>query len=360
MQNALNATPVKKNYDFIDAIRCIAMMGIVSEHSIYFEPDIFHPTGAHEVFYNATLQFSKFGTICFFLLAGFLIGDNFTNYTPLQYLRRRFNSTIWPWLFWSLLLIFVANTDIISDKLFDHVDPPGTTAWQYMLGYAKLTYLHSMFWFIPNFLFCITLLLIFKRYLYNYIFGGVLLLFTLFYSVNIYFAWIPSNHTTAIFGFVFFLWLGAQCHKNWDRVEEWIKRTSSGFFWLAAILTFALSIYEMHVLKNWHNADPNNSLRISNVLYSLAAFFLMLKIRHFNALKVLKPRETTYGVYLIHYIIVIRILNATFYALHININNLNPLVLFSYQLIRFSYVYVIVMIIVLLINKTRFKWLIGR
>lgn len=360
MQNIVNQVPAKKNYDFIDAIRCIAMMCIVSEHSIYFEPQDFHPSGWHELYYNATLQFSKFGTISFFLLAGFLIGDNFTNYTPFQYLKRRFNSTIWPWLFWSLLFIFITNTDVISNKLFSHIDPPGTTAWQYMFDYTLKTYLHTMYWFIPNFLFCITLLLIFKKHLYHYLFGAILLLFTLFYCVNIYFVWIPSNHTTAIFGFVFFLWLGAQFHKNWAKVEQWISRQSALLFWALAIITFILGLVETNILENLHNADPYNSLRISNVLYSLACFFLLLKIRHFNFIKILKPRETTYGVYLIHYLIVVRLLNVTFYQLHINLAQLHPLLLLGYQIIRFLYVYIIVILIVLMINKTRFKWLIGR
>jgi len=358
--NLINEGSKKRNYDFIDAIRCIAMMCIVCEHSIYFEPQDFNPTGMHQLYYIAALQFSKFGTISFFLLAGFLIGDNFTSYTPFQYLKRRFNSTIWPWLFWSLLFIFITNTNVITDKLFAHTDPQGINAWQYLLDYTVNTYLHTMYWFIPNFLFCITLLLIFKKHLYNYAFGGVLLFFTLFYAVNIYFGWIPSNHTTAILGFVFFLWLGAQLHKNWNTVENWINKQHIILFILLFIITFILGLTETNILRGVHNADPYNSLRISNVLYSLSAFFLLLKIRRFNLVKILKPRETTYGVYLIHYIIVIRVLNATFYALHIDINNLNPLVLFSYQVIRFVYVYAIVIILVMLINKTRLKVLIGR
>lgn len=360
MQNIINEVPAKKNYDFIDAIRCIAMMSIVADHCIYFEPVDFHPVGLNTLFYNGTIQFSKFGTISFFLIAGFLIGDNFTKYTPLQYLKRRIDSTIWPWVFWSLFFIFITNTDVISNKLFSHIDPPGTTAWQYMFSYAKTTYLFTMYWFIPNFLFCITLLLIFKKYLYNYIFGGILFLFTLFYSVNIYFLWVIPSHTTAILGFVFFLWLGAQLHKKWASVDKWISRQPMILLVIITIVAFGFGLTEITFLKNQHSADPYNSLRFSNILYSLCCFLILLKIRNFDFIKKLKPRETTYGVYLIHYIIVIRLLGATFYKLHIDLDHLNPLVLFIYQIIRFSYVYLIVMLIVLLINKTKFKWLIGR
>ncbi|MDB5156552.1 MAG: hypothetical protein JWR50_1259, partial [Mucilaginibacter sp.] len=34
MQNLVNEAPAKKNYQFIDAIRGIAMMIIVAEHSV--------------------------------------------------------------------------------------------------------------------------------------------------------------------------------------------------------------------------------------------------------------------------------------------------------------------------------------
>lgn len=204
MQNLVTNTPAKRNYDFIDTIRCIAMIFIVSEHSIYFERTDFHPTGYKELFYIATIQLSKFGTICFFMLAGFLIGDKFVDYTPGQYLKRRVNNTIWPWLFWSLLFVFEPNIDALISyhTLIPHYD--GTSYWLVLWDRLETTYLYTIYWFIPNFLFCITLLLIFKRFLYNYWFGAVLFLFVIFYTVNIYYAWIPSGHTIAILGFVFF------------------------------------------------------------------------------------------------------------------------------------------------------------
>ena len=82
MQNLKNEAPPKKNYDFIDAIRGIAMMCIVAEHSL--GSYIFPYMSAKYWVYISLIQVIKFGTIAFFLLAGFLISEKFTDYTPSQ------------------------------------------------------------------------------------------------------------------------------------------------------------------------------------------------------------------------------------------------------------------------------------
>jgi surface polysaccharide O-acyltransferase-like enzyme len=82
MQNLVNEVPAKKNYDFIDTIRGIAMISIVAEHSV--------SAGGYEFAYGSDkywiniilIQLTKFGTIAFFLLAGFLIGEKFADYSP--------------------------------------------------------------------------------------------------------------------------------------------------------------------------------------------------------------------------------------------------------------------------------------
>ncbi len=361
MQKNITEQPAKRNYDFVNTIRCIAMIFIVMEHSTYFEPDIYLPhSGLRAFCFCLSIQFSKFGTVCFFLLAGFLIGDKFTDYTPLQYLKRRLNTTIRPWLFWSLCFIVLTNLDLITNKLLLHPDPQGVNVWQTLLGNITTTYLYTNYWFIPNFLFCITLLLVFKRHLYSYTFGAILFLFTVFYSINIYLSWIKPSHTTAILGFVFFLWLGAQLHKNWQKVEAWIDKTSI-FMWLTfTILTLYLSLAEMDLLKNLHVHDPYNTLRFSNIIYSISFFFLLLKIKNFNFIQYLKPRETTYGIYLIHYIMPAMLLPQIFGPMHINVYQLTIAEVFLYQLLKFLIVYSSTFLVVWGINKTSFKWLVGR
>jgi len=157
MQNLINDIPTpKKNYDFVDAIRAIAMMGIVMEHSVFFPESVYHPSNAlHYTIYASIYQFVKFGTINFFLLAGFLIGEKFTDYSPFEYLKRRVNSTVIPWLFWSLFFFIIY---IIKDAVVVYRFNKGVFDQKFIndiLFHAKLIYIFSNYWFIPNFLCCI-------------------------------------------------------------------------------------------------------------------------------------------------------------------------------------------------------------
>ena len=361
MENLVNETPTpKKNYAFIDSIRCIAMISIVMEHAMSLASSLYHPKNHSELLILSFIsQIGKFGTICFFLLAGFLIGEKFTDYTPLQYLKRRLGSTFVPWLVWSVLflLTIIADDAVIALKFnHGHFDDNYSKTFLDHLGFV---YLHSTFWFIPNFLVCITLLLIFKKWLYKYWLGLIFLLFTCAYAVNIYFEWIDPLHTTAIFGFVFFLWLGAQFNKQINGLEKWIAKTPLTFWFLASVITLFLGLYEALRLFEIHSADPFNTLRFSNILFSLAVFFLLFKIRNFPFTKYLKPRETTYGIYLTHFVVSYSLLPLIFPGLKLTTNFLSFPVLLLYLLVKLVIIYGISWGIVMLLNKTRLKWLTG-
>ena len=348
MQNLSDQPQPKKNYDFIDSIRSIAMMGIVAEHCV--------TAGNHSYAFGSTkywvylcmIQITKFGSITFFLLAGFLMGDKFADYSPSQYLRRRVSTTFGPWVFWSLLFVALV---VIRMRVGDHYfDVPK------ILNITREIYLYSNYWFIINFLISITILLIFRRYLYSFYLGTILGLFTLFYSVNIHYEWVSPKHTTAILGFVFFLWVGAQLRKNLDYIERAITKASYFIIILLVLAAFGLAIYES-VGLNSHSIDPVNSLRFTNILYSLAVFTLLLKLKTFNWVSYLKPRQTTFGIYLIHFILVIFLVPKLLG--HFNELGLTAPQLVLYKLAAFLIAYTGTLCIVLLINKTPVKKLIG-
>lgn len=362
MQNLVNDTPTpKKNYEFVDAIRCIAMISIVADHSISLYEGGYKPTdNLSNIVFATLVQLVKFGTINFFLLAGFLIGEKFTDYSPLEYLARRVKNTFTPWVFWSLFfLVIKVVTDFIAAYRFNH----GQLDENYgenIIDHLKAVYLYSSYWFIPNFLCCITVLLIFRKHLYSYFLGMILLAFTISYIINIYAQWIEPRHSTAILGFVFFLWLGAQFNRNLTSIENWLQKTTV-FIWIAAgILAIIWGVKEIFLLKSMHSIDPYNSLRISNIFYSLICFFLLLKIKSFKLVNYLKPRETTYGIYLIHAILVANVLPEIFRSIRNHVVKLPLPEVVGYQFLRFVMVYGVTIAIVKLINATRFKWLIGR
>lgn len=359
-ENFINTKPSKKNYDFIDSIRAIAMICIVAEHCFYLG-NIYHPTNPHNFWiYSCMMQVTKLGTMTFFILAGFLIGDKFTDYTPGQYIKRRFANTVKPWLFWALFFVFL----ILLDNLIGSLRFHGTFKQDLptlLPNTIETVFLFTNYWFIVNFLICITVLLIFKKYLYSLWFGVLLLALTFMYSFNIYALWFESRHTTALFGFVFFLWFGAQLYHRWNVVDNWIKRVPLSIFIVTTLATFILAVIEIQQLRALDSIDEFNTLRVSNVFYSISAFLLLLKIRHFPiVIKYLKPRETTFGIYLIHFILVYSFLPLLIRPLGFDYRTHPIEVIVLYEIIRFIIVYSITILLVSLINKTRFKWLIGR
>lgn len=360
-ENLIDTTaPAKKNYAFIDGIRCIAMICIVVEHS-FFLGNIYKPVNPHDFWiYSALMQLSKAGTMTFFILAGFLIGDNFTTYTPGQYLKRRFANTVKPWLFWALLFVFF----FLLDKFIGSLRFHGTFMrdWPVLVPKAfETVFLFTNYWFIINFLVCISILLIFKKYLYSLWFGMLLLALTFLYSINIYQLWFEPRHTTALFGFVFFLWLGAQLYHRWNQVNQWLKNTSFIGIIFVTLATYIWAIAEIQQLRALNSIDEFNTLRVSNIFYSVSVFFLLLKIRNFTLInKYLKPRETTYGIYLIHYIVVYSFLPLLITPFRFDYRQHPLTIIIIYEIARFIIVYLLTFLLVTLINKTKVKWLIGR
>ncbi|HWZ35767.1 MAG TPA: acyltransferase [Mucilaginibacter sp.] len=355
MQNLVNDATGKKNYAFIDAIRGVAMMSIVAEHSVAFNVTDIPPGTPKYWVYISLIQLTKFGTVAFFLLAGFLIGEKFADYSPSQYLKRRISTTFGPWLFWSLVYVLGA---IINLRIKERIYHDGEFNLQNIIEQFRITYLYTSYWFIINFLISITILLILRKHLYSLYLGGTLLLFTLFYAVNIHYEWIDPRHTTAILGFVFFLWLGAQLRKHWDNIEKQAAKVPYALLTSLVILTFGASLYEMTQLRG-HSIDPFNTLRISNILFSLVFFALLLRIKNYKFINSLKPRQTTYGIYLIHYILLVYLFREFLMHLGFDINNL-PVALFVLaKAVIFVALYALTWAIVTLIGKSKAKKLIG-
>lgn len=349
----------KKSFDFVDTIRCISMIGIVFEHCGAIG------TGIYRSLYDrivqvSMFQFFKFGTIAFFLIGGFLINHKFQQYTAGQYLKNRFRSTVRPWLFW--LFIYIGLT--VLDRYIAGLRGSQNPVADNFFGYIWLLFVHGLFytsnWFVLNFLICICILLIFKKYLYSWTLGILLGLLSLMYSLNIYHEWFESDHTTALFGFVFYLWLGVTLNRYFDQIMAYIKKTSWLVVISGVILLFALSVLETFKLIDIKAFDPFNTLRITNIFYSLGVFAMLLKIGQLNLLqRVLKPRETTFGIYLVHFVIIILGLPLIFRPMNLDYASYSVWVNSGLHILRFFLVYGSSFLLVKLLQKTRFKWTIG-
>jgi hypothetical protein len=352
----------KKNYDFIDSLRFIAIITIVIEHSYLSPKSIYFNTIGEQVIQTVTMQLFKFGTITFYILAGFLIGDKIPTISSLTYLKRRFHGTFKPWFFWLLifLVLIYINFWVIYKKggiveAFSNPLPVLGDTLYYII-------FDTSFWFILNFLGSIAILLLFRKHLYSFKLGAFLLVCSLFYSLNLYLEWIPSRHTTAVLGFVFYLWLGVIMHKYFEAFNLLIKNSTILFLTVGVIITFIIACSEsIYLMNSGIKVDPYNTLRLTNIIYSLVCFLLLYKIGNLKWINKLNPRTTTYGIHLIHFIIIAQILPLIFQPLHIKTDGKSSFDLVVIQYARFLFTYLVSYLLVYLINKVdRIKWIIGQ
>ncbi|RZK60565.1 MAG: hypothetical protein EOO91_00820 [Pedobacter sp.] len=219
---------------------------------------------------------------------------------------------------------------------------------------------HSNYWFILNFLICIAILLIFKKYIYRWVFGLILVLMSIFYSINLYYAWIPVEHTTALFGFVFYLWLGIFFNKNFAAVKQLLNKLSFTLIIIVNVMLFALSTFETIHLMDLNVSDPFNTLRITNIFYSIGMFALLLKFGDMKGVqKTLNPRHTTFGIYLLHQIIIDWVLIEIVRPFNLSLETMSVFSVVGYSVLRFIFVYTLSLLLAKLITRTKFKWAIG-
>jgi hypothetical protein len=359
LEKPLSTNPA--SYTFIDSLRFISMISIVMEHCTDFF-GLKYTQFSQQLVQVNSIQFFKFGTVIFFLLSGFLIGDKIKTSSPKEYLQRRFKNTFKPWLFWVFVLILLNYlTSAIIYFRFHPADfwQTPTLPITYQLTH---TILYTSFWFIINFMVCLAILLAFKKYLDSFYFGGILFLFSVFYSVNLYFSWIPTEHTVAMLGFVFYLWLGYQLNRYFDRFKLWVSNFAGWKLVGILILTYVIACAESLNLLHLGSDDAFNTLRFSNIIYSLVFFVLLFKYSPYLNVSFFKPRQVTFGIYLIHQILVFQLIPAIFYPIHRQENYQSMPEMLTLQLIRFVIVYVTAYLITLLITYTpkQVRWIIGQ
>ncbi len=348
------------NYSFVDTIRCISMMGIVFLHCSVFW-GLKYKSFSETLIETAVMQLLKFSTIAFFLIGGFLINHKINEYSASQYLKNRFTNTVKPWLFWvSLFFVLDIIGQVIIYLRFGSSDAFNNLPL-YLIEETGHILFYTAFWFIPNFLICIALLLLFKKYLYNIRFGVFLGILSIFYSINLYGTWIPTEHSSALFGFVFYLWLGVMLNKHFQKVITFINKISWNKLILINIIFFTLSMVEIIYLMRLGSKDSYDTLRITNILYSLSMFTALLKIGGIDIIqRKLNPRQTTFGIYLVHEILIINVLPLIFTPLKIHPALLNASSNIFYTIVRFIIVYVLSFLLTVGIGKTKMKWIVGQ
>jgi hypothetical protein len=363
MQLMHETTNGTKKYDFIDNLRFISMICIVMEHaSLLLGKTYTHLSD--QIIQVTSLHIWKSGTIVFFLLSGFLLGDKFQTYTSAEYFKRRWGNTFKPWLFWVVVAVALNYLNFVIVYYKFGMNDILLNPWQTFYTQVYNVVFLSSFWFIINFLICIGILLAFRRYINSMVFGGILAALSLFYSVNLYFTWIPTGHTVAIFGFVFYLWLGYQLNQRFAAFTQWVDRVSKWQLLVALLFAFTLNCGESFLMFHLKHMDEAfNTLKFSNIIYSLVAFVVLFKLSPGINIQAFKPRTVTYGIYLLHYLIIFRLLPEFFRPLGIRDEDYRPMwQMLSLTVVRFVLAYGISYFLTLLISRgpKQISWLVGQ
>jgi surface polysaccharide O-acyltransferase-like enzyme len=337
---------------FIDNIRHLSMLGVVLLHCY---PATLTPLWEPPLVLQLSCQGAKFCTIAFFLVAGYLLGERIDQRGKLQYLWRRVSRLGCPWLAWfSIYCALLAFGHWLYHRPFAHA--PSFT--EIILG----PLFGSAFWFVPNMLFALCVLLLLSRHIDDWRWGAALLTPALFYAINIYGQWVNTRHSTAFTGFVGYLWLGAWAARNWNKAGKVVSAVST--LWLSAVSIglLLLALWEARILMSLHSPEPQNTLRITNQLFSISAVLLLLRVRTRLWPAFLNVREHTFGIYLTHSpvtaVVGFVLLHSAF--LTASVAHYGAVGLICWWGMRFACTYALsVLLTILMAQSPRVSWMIG-
>jgi surface polysaccharide O-acyltransferase-like enzyme len=309
-QGSIHKVNPERGLLFVDNVRFLSMLAIVSIHC--WEVVGYVGTST-PLMTDAVWTPLKFGTIGFFLISGFLLGDRLKIVNSLEYLRRRIRRVFVPWGVWYLLYCVACVVQFHHDYKIQYRG--GAEEFRLVGQQMYLCLFESAFWFVPNLLLGICVLLACRRYLYHWGLGVVLLAIDLFYVVNIYKRWVPSLHSEALLGFVFYLWLGSYVAAYRQRMLGWVARVPMSAMLGATAMAALVAFGEARVLKG-RAVDPMNTLRLSNQVFSVLCVLTLVKLPRPLWPRLLKVRRETFGIYLTHMMVLVIALRVVRRLLH--------------------------------------------
>lgn len=278
------------DHQFVSNVRFLAMAAVVCQHCIQsFAPLV--GIESNSPFSALLVQPCKFGTIGFFLISGFLMGEGLTRRTRAEYLKRRLHTVFVPWFAWFFLFWIPKRT---------FLDPQTWKPLNLLRRTGEILF-SSTYWFVPNLLLAICILLIFRSFLRDFRFGLIWLALSIFYGLNVYRQWLPvASHSQALLGFVFYLWLGAWTAQHYADVGRWIESISTAGVIMVCMVAFGGSLGESALLAHIRPSDDLDTLRLTNQVYSIAMVLLIVKLRRAIWPRWIDVRGTTFGIYLAH------------------------------------------------------------
>lgn len=127
---------------------------------------------------------------------------------------------------------------------------------------------------------------------------------SLVYGANLYAQWFTTQHTTAWFGFMIYLWVGAYARQNWATLEPMIRKIDWKWLLVSTALTGAAVALETRYLMTFSD-DSANALKFSNHVYSISWCLLLIAFPWRIVPRWIDSRRESFGVYLTHPLILL-------------------------------------------------------
>lgn len=294
-----NASEIKTLYPFVDLIRFISMWGIVWAHTDAFPPQININNFLSDIgdvwAYIGFKQIFKFSAVCFFMISGFLLSDKMNAINPFEYFKRRVGTTLKSYViaFSVFILLLVIANYFFYEKPLILIEIPREIF--YVLFYTP-------YWFLPTYYIGLLTIILFSKHLYSWKLGAALLLITLVYTFShlLFDTSLNRDHTTSVFAFVFYIWLGAYI-RNKSLIGK-IKKIPVWILCIGLIITYLLACYQSLEMFNNGSTFFFNNLRLYNQIYGLLFFLLLIVVcPEKPSFGILNPRKETFGIYLYHF-----------------------------------------------------------
>lgn len=359
----------KPDYSFVNWVRLVAMFSIVYEHCL----NLHNPNESARQLINGNVHWVqsvsqtqampwivqplKFGTICFFLISGYLLGKHLSpSDSPWLYYRRRLQVVGIPYLIAAgLFFLLTIRTVGILRGRYD------VALWTptYLLNSFQSSILFSSYWFILSFLIVLGLFLLIWPKSEQPWFGWLTGAISLFYGLNVYFNWVEQRHNLAMPAYLFYLWAGVWLSRR-NTILGYLQRLPNAELTGALLLSLMLAVIESTYLWQLQSISPFNSLRLSNQLFSVLAFVWLLRNDFSHRFTWLNPRTESFGIYLYHlyFILFVNIWSESYGVLVYRAEQ-TGLELAGTTLVRCLLIYGLTLLFVKVVNRTPLRRLLG-
>jgi hypothetical protein len=281
----------KKHSVSIDNFRAVAIIAIVIHHTcINMSPNI-HYTIPYLIYANLT----KYGTILFMVISGFLFHKNFHKYSIQSLIERKIKTVVIPsipfMLIWVFIVFFNCKSQDVESLIFS----------------IKNCLLYSPYWFIVNLFFIQIIHYYIKNVnnILNFILFSVL---TLFYCINIHEGWVVTSNTNSIFAYLLFFHIGRIISENFELINGFclklfaskVKLTMFICFVLVLLILSSYESFNLETIPRTYIIDALNILRFGNICFSLALIVLFYCMRKELKLDKWFNGKSVFLIYLIH------------------------------------------------------------